>query len=78
MNSLEVVKEYHNNNLWNSSINLETSVSIKGSWTRAWSQAKLSAILSDVVETEQSVSATYVTITFWTIRKALIQCVNYQ
>ena len=73
MNSLEVVKEYHNNNLWNSSINPETSVSINGSWTRAQRQAKLSAIISDVVETEQSASATYASITFWAIRKPLIQ-----
>ena len=73
MNSLKVVKEYHNNNLWNSSINLETSVSINGSWTRAQRQAKLSAIISDAVETEQSASATYASITFWAIRKPLIQ-----
>ena len=73
MNSLEVIKEYHNNNLWNSSINLETSVSINGSWTRAQRQAKLSAIISDAVETEQSASATYASITFWAIRKPLIQ-----
>ena len=73
MNSLEEVKEYHSNNLWNSSINLETSVSINGSWTRAQRQAKLSAIFSDAVETEQSASATYASITFWAIRKPLIQ-----
>ena len=73
MNSLEVAKEYHNNNLWNSSINLETSVLIKGWRTRAQRQAKLSAIISDAVETEQSASATYASITFWAIRKPLIQ-----
>ena len=73
MNSLKVIKEYHNNNLWNSSINLETSVSINGSWTRAQRQAKLSAIISEAVETEQSVSATYESITFLAIRKPLIQ-----
>ena len=49
------------------------SYRVKGSWTKAQRQAKLSAIISDAVKTEQSASATYASITFWAISKPLIQ-----
>ena len=56
MNRFKVIEECHNNNLYTTGTNLETSVLIKGSRTRAYSPAMLSPMLSDVAESEHQLA----------------------